>query len=204
MSLRVADGGATAAWVSIGFTMKSMSATVARDSGSDCRSHVGPRAGPGVTAPSKMPGGGAAGFLSNGSLQSSDESDRPASRHRPPPPAPAKCHILLIEDGPTTSNALRVLLTMHGCDVTVARSLERGLDLLHTNPTAIVVDLMLPDGDGIEILTRVREANLPIKVVVTTAVGDPARLAAVHRLKPECVLRKPIDLGELLRAIGLA
>ncbi|MDQ3439730.1 MAG: response regulator [Planctomycetota bacterium] len=159
-----------------------------------------------MTAPSKTPGGAAAaGFLSPAPQQSPDEDERPAPRRRPPPPpSPVRCHVLLIEDDATSANALRVLLTMHGCEVAVARSLERGLDLLRTNPSAIVVDLMLPDGDGIEILTRVREANLPIKVVVTTAVGDPARLAAVHRLKPECVLRKPIDLGELLRAIGVA
>ena len=115
-----------------------------------------------------------------------------------------KCHVLLIEDDPTSANALRVLLTMHGCEVAIARSLEQGLDLLRTQPSAIVVDLMLPDGDGIEILRRVRESGVPIKVVVTTAVGDPARLAEVHRLEPDCVLRKPIDLGELLRAIGVA
>ena len=127
--------------------------------------------------------------------------DKPAPRRKPAPPK--TCRVLLIEDDPTSANALRVLLTMHGCEVAIARSLAQGLDLLRTNPGAIVVDLMLPDGDGIEILARVREANLPITIVVTTAVGDPARLAAVYRLKPESVLRKPIDLGELLRAIGV-
>ncbi len=125
----------------------------------------------------------------------------------PPPrrgPVRAKtCRVLLVEDDPTSANALRVLLTMHGCEVATARSLEQGLDLLLAKPTAIVVDLMLPDGDGIEILTRVREANLPIRVVVTTAVGDPARLRAVHRLNPDYVLRKPIDLAELRSALGV-
>ncbi len=155
-------------------------------------------------SPSKAPRATPAGVLSPPSQPGPDDEDRPAPRRKPPLPAPAKCHVLLIEDDPTTATALRVLLTMHGCEVAVASSLEQGLDLLGTRPMAIVVDLMLPDGDGVEILARVREANLPIKIVVTTAVGDPARLAAVHRLKPECVLRKPIDLGELLRAIGVA
>ena len=182
-----------------------MRATDDCGSGSGLRPRAGPRSGPGVTLPPKAPRGTPAGFLSPASQDSDDDAgDRPAPRRRPPPQPPAKCQVLLIEDDPISANALRVLLTMHGCSVVTARSLEQGLDLLRTNPTAIVVDLMLPDGDGIEILTRVREANLPIKVVVTTAVGDPTRLAAVHRLKPESVLRKPIDLGELLRAIGVA
>ncbi len=180
-----------------------MSATVERGLGSGLRPRAGPRAGSGVTAPAKPSRSIPAGLLSPASQSSRDEDDRPTPR-RKPPPSPSKCHVLLIEDDAISANALRVLLTMHGCEVVIGRSLERGLDLLRTNPTAIVVDLMLPDGDGIEILTRVREAKLPIRVVVTTAVGDPARLAAVHRLKPESVLRKPIDLSELLRAIGVA
>ncbi len=151
-----------------------MSATVERGSASVPTRPVSPRAG--------------AGFPS----------------WRRTPREASECDVLLVEDDPTSANALRVLLTMHGCEVAIARSLEQGLYLLHARPKAIVVDLMLPDGDGIEILARVREANLPIKVVVTTAVGDPARLAAVYRLNPDCILRKPMDLGDLLRALGVA
>ena len=170
------------------------------------RSAFRPRAGPrtGVGAPSKPSRGAPAGFLAPAGDLSPDEHERPAPRRKPAPPPPEQCRVLLIEDDAPTANALRVLLTMHGCEVAIARSLEQGLDLLGTSLSAIVVDLMLPDGDGVEILARVREAGLPIKVVVTTAVGDPTRLAAVYRLRPESVLRKPIDLGELLRAIGVA
>ncbi len=183
-----------------------MSTTVEQGSGSSLRPCAVPRAGVGVTLPWKTPRGAGAGVLSPSHEPSPDENEpNPVPRRKPgQSPRTVKCHVLLIEDDPTSANALRVILTMRGCEVDVARSLEQGLDLLGVNPTAIVVDLMLPDGDGIEILTRVREANMPIKIVVTTAVGDPARLAAVYRLKPECVLRKPIDVGELLRAIGVA
>jgi DNA-binding NarL/FixJ family response regulator len=78
------------------------------------------------------------------------------------------------------------------------------LDLLRRNPAIILTDLMLPDGDGIELLARVREANLPTKVVITTSVGDPARLALVNRLKPDALLRKPFEPADLLRAMGVA
>ncbi|HEV2292345.1 MAG TPA: response regulator [Tepidisphaeraceae bacterium] len=166
----------------------------------------GSRASSGVISPSKAPRGGAAGLLSPSPASSPDEDERKPAPGRKPGQSPrhTKCRVLLVEDDASSANALRVILTLRGCEVALAASLEQGLDLLGTNPTAIVVDLMLPDGDGIEILTRVREANLPITVAVTTAVGDPARLAAVHRLKPECVMQKPIDVGELLRAIGVA
>ena len=112
--------------------------------------------------------------------------------------------VLLVEDDVETARALRLILTMHGCDVTAVRTLEQGLDLLAQNPTIIVADLMLPDGDGIELLARIRETNLPITVVITTSVGDPARLALVNRLKPDALLRKPFEPSDLLRAIGIA
>jgi DNA-binding response OmpR family regulator len=114
-----------------------------------------------------------------------------------------RCDVLLVEDDADTVRALRIILTMHDCDVTVARTLEEGLDLLRRNPTIVVTDLMLPDGDGIELLARVRGANAPTKVVITTSVGDPARLALVARLKPDALLRKPFDPNELLRVIGV-
>jgi DNA-binding response OmpR family regulator len=112
--------------------------------------------------------------------------------------------VLLVEDDVETARALRLILTMHGCDVTAVRTLEQGLDLLAQNPTIIVADLMLPDGDGIEILARVRDAKSPTKVVITTSVGDPARLALVNRLKPDALLRKPFEPAALLRAMGVA
>jgi len=112
--------------------------------------------------------------------------------------------VLLVEDDAQTVRALRLILTMHDCDVTVAPTLEQGLDLLRRNPAIILTDLMLPDGDGIELLARVREANLPTKVVITTSVGDPARLALVNRLKPDALLRKPFEPADLLRAMGVA
>jgi CheY-like chemotaxis protein len=147
----------------------------------------------------------AASLLSPSRGASHEENERTSPAREPASsPKPQKCHVLLVEDDVPSANALRVILTMHGCEVVIARTLEQGLDLLRTNPTVIILDMMLPDGDGIEILIRVREANLPIKVAVTTAICDPSRLTAIRRYKPDGILSKPLDLGELLRAIGLA
>jgi DNA-binding response OmpR family regulator len=68
-------------------------------------------------------------------------------------------------------------------------------------PSTVILDLMLPDGEGSAVLERIRAARLDVRVTVTTASSDPDRLRRVRDLKPEALLKKPIDLAELLRVI---
>ncbi len=73
--------------------------------------------------------------------------------------------------------------------------------MLETRPDVLVLDLMLPDGDGIVLLSRIRQENWPIEVVVTTGSSDSVKLGAVRRLEPDSILFKPVDLEQLLKAV---
>jgi len=110
--------------------------------------------------------------------------------------------LLVVEDDRTTLSALRRILTRLGWDVHTAMTVAGGLDLLSLRPQAIILDLMLPDGDGLAVLRRVRAENLPTRVAVTTGVHDGPRLEAVRQLRPEGLIHKPVDLDQMLRAIG--
>jgi len=112
--------------------------------------------------------------------------------------------LLVVEDDRTTLLALRRILTRLGWDVHSASTVAGGLDLLDLRPRALILDLMLPDGDGLAVLRRVRAENLPTRVAVTTGVHDDDRLEAVRRLRPDGLIRKPVDLDLLLAAIGPA
>jgi DNA-binding response OmpR family regulator len=65
----------------------------------------------------------------------------------------------------------------------------------------VIVDLMLPDGDGEQVVQQIRDAHMGSKVIVMTGVSDPDRLAKLDELHPESILNKPIDVAALLRAM---
>jgi two-component system response regulator QseB len=117
---------------------------------------------------------------------------------------PAKGRILIVEDDLTSLNALRLILANRGYDVVPAATLAEALRLLDESFTAVILDLMLPDGDGIEILRQVRGSTMSTRVLVTTASSDISRLERVRALRPDKLLRKPIDLSELLRSLAPA
>jgi two-component system response regulator QseB len=66
---------------------------------------------------------------------------------------------------------------------------------------AVVLDLMLPDGNGSDVLRNLRESNSLARVCVVTAATDARILERVNSLKPDCVLRKPIDVDQLLNGL---
>lgn len=84
----------------------------------------------------------------------------------------------------------------------MAASLADARPLLETHPLVLILDLMLPDGDGTDLLQQVRQNEWPIKVVVTTGSSDSLRLSLVEQLNPDFLLLKPIDLDQLMRAVG--
>jgi len=96
---------------------------------------------------------------------------------------------------------LRLLLSRRGCDVRVARCLADAFIELRDPPQVVILDLMLPDGSGVTILRHIRHLGLNIRVAVTTASSDLDTLNEVERLAPEFLLRKPIDVTQLYRAI---
>lgn len=107
--------------------------------------------------------------------------------------------MLVVEDDDSARNALRLILAHRGWNVAVAASLSEGLASLKNSPDIVLLDLMLPDGDGAELL-RIAGRDYPsTRVGVITGVADPERLRGVRQLNPAFVCIKPINVGELLR-----
>lgn len=111
--------------------------------------------------------------------------------------------MLIVEDDLSVTNALRSILVRKGCEVITATTVFKGLRALAQQPDYVILDLMLPDGDGLDILRELKERKDAPRVVVTTAVSDHDKLREVNALQPHRILRKPLDLVDLLRAIGM-
>ncbi len=65
----------------------------------------------------------------------------------------------------------------------------------------ILLDLMLPDGNGTDLLRRVRAGEITSRVCVITGCAS-GMLNEVRRLEPEHVFTKPLDVDGLLNALS--
>jgi two-component system, OmpR family, KDP operon response regulator KdpE len=109
--------------------------------------------------------------------------------------------ILVVDDEPQIRRALRTALTGHGYEVEVAENGEQALTLLPTwQPVALVLDLVMPDIDGIEVLRQTRTwSDLP--VIVLSARGQERDKVQALDLGADDYLTKPFGMDELLARV---
>jgi two-component system, OmpR family, KDP operon response regulator KdpE len=106
--------------------------------------------------------------------------------------------ILVVDDEPQIVRGLRVILTNAGYRVDAADSKQAALDAASVRPPdAIVLDLMLPDGSGVEVCREIRRwADLPI--VVLSAIGDEREKVRALDAGADDYVTKPFGRDELL------
>src|SRR5688572_1568112 len=109
-----------------------------------------------------------------------------------------KTRVLIVEDQPDSVHVLKRLLAfadIHSPSVatTVAEAMASLAD-----QDVILLDLRLPDGDGCEVLKRLREMGSPARVALLTADSNTPLLRETLALKPDMHMQKPIDFNVLL------
>ena len=88
-------------------------------------------------------------------------------------PAELRARILLVEDTPTQAEIAKAMLRDEGHEIRHAETGQAALTVaLDWKPDAILVDLMLPDFSGIELMRRLRAAGLEATMIVLTAHGS--------------------------------
>jgi len=110
--------------------------------------------------------------------------------------------ILVIEDDPSIRQGILDALAFEGYDTHSAADGNTGLDMAITvDCDLVLLDLVLPGRDGLEILEEVRHARPGLPVIVLTARGDEADRVAGLRLGADDYVVKPFSVKELLARI---
>lgn len=112
----------------------------------------------------------------------------------------AEMRVLIVEDEPRLAeNIARSLRESAGYAVDIAPDGQEGLFLAESNEyDAVLLDLMLPELDGMQVLGGIRKAGQRTPVLVVTARDDKESVVALLNAGADDYLTKPFDLGELL------
>jgi two-component system KDP operon response regulator KdpE len=112
--------------------------------------------------------------------------------------------VLVVDDEPAILRALSVALKARGYEVVTATTGQQALDRCATDdPAAVVLDLGLPDIDGLEVLRRVRQWS-EVPVLVLTAEGADERKVAALDGGADDYVTKPYSTPELLARLRVA
>lgn len=108
---------------------------------------------------------------------------------------------LLVEDEPQIRRFVRSALEDEGWHVFEAESLKRGLiDAGTRKPDLVILDLGLPDGDGLDFIVDIRQwSTVPI-IVLSARTGEDNKIKALD-LGADDYLSKPFGVGELLARV---
>jgi two-component system KDP operon response regulator KdpE len=112
--------------------------------------------------------------------------------------------VLVVDDERQILRALKVILREAGYDVIEAATMEEALDRAAVRPPdAAIVDLMLPDGSGVELSRRLREwTSMPI--LVLSAVGEEDAKVEALEAGADDYVTKPFGPRELVARLGAA
>jgi two-component system, NtrC family, response regulator AtoC len=114
--------------------------------------------------------------------------------------------VLVVDDEPSIVDGLRLTLEAEGYAVRIAGSVATALDAVAQGDVqAAIVDLMLPDGDGLALTRELKKRDRAIEVIVITAYGSVRKaMEATKGAGAFHVLEKPFDPDEVLGVVAHA
>lgn len=105
--------------------------------------------------------------------------------------------VLVVDDEAQMREIVRFTLEESGCEVLEASGAVSAWKLLKSSDLALVIlDLMLPDGSGVELAKRIRAA-MKVPIIMLTALGDPQQRIAGLQAGADDYLSKPFSPREL-------
>ena len=116
----------------------------------------------------------------------------------------APIRILVVDDEPPIRKLLRMGLGAHGYEVIDAPNGKAALEALANKPQLVILDLGLPDIDGLDLLRQMRQRDASLPIVVLSSRGDEAGKVAALDLGADDYVTKPFGMDELLARMRAA
>ncbi len=122
--------------------------------------------------------------------------------NQPQANVPAQARVLIVEDEPSVSGFVEQALAENGMSFVLAPDLKRAREEWNdADPDLVLLDLMLPDGDGLELLREQREMGKKTPVIVLSAKSGLADRITGLDQGADDYLPKPFSVEELLARI---
>jgi two-component system, OmpR family, KDP operon response regulator KdpE len=118
--------------------------------------------------------------------------------------SPPPLKILVIDDEPPIRKLLRMGLSTQGYEILEAPSGKLSLELLSRKPDLIILDLGLPDIQGLELLRTIRARDDAVPIVVLSSRGDEVGKVEALDLGADDYVTKPFGMEELLARMRAA
>ncbi len=114
----------------------------------------------------------------------------------------AKRRILVVEDDPALREVVADALDCEGYDVSTAGTYDEGVGLgVRVQFDLLLLDLVLPGGDGLDLLVEVRQARPTLPIIISTARGQEDDRIKGLRLGSDDYVVKPFSIKELLARV---
>src|SRR3954462_13965599 len=118
---------------------------------------------------------------------------------------PAHFSLLVVDDEPDLRTLYELTLLREGYDVETAGSVEEALlHLKDRTYSAVITDMRLPDGTGLDLLRRLEESGRREKAIVITAYGSAENAVEALKAGAYDYLTKPVDLKQFRAVVASA
>ena len=112
--------------------------------------------------------------------------------------------VLVVDDEPPIRKLLRMGLGTQGYQTMDAPNAKTALDLMANQPDLVILDLGLPDMQGLELLRQIRSRTETVPIVVLSSRGDEVAKVEALDLGADDYVTKPFGMEELLARIRAA
>jgi DNA-binding NtrC family response regulator len=114
-------------------------------------------------------------------------------------------HVLVVDDETLIRQSLQAVLIDEGFEVTAAGSVAEAWAAFEKDrPDIVLLDLVLGDGNGLDLLRRINEQGAPVKVVVISAHGSFEHAVSAMKLGAYDFIKKPFELEEVVATVANA